>query len=73
MNYATPEELKAVLGDKWAICRNTEKNRARYGRCITKREYRNAHAEALELREFPNTTWTERCVLRAFGGKGWKP
>jgi hypothetical protein len=64
---ATPAELAAVLGPRWAICRNTERNRERYGRCITHKEYLRAHAEAIELREYPNTTWTERAVLKAFG------
>jgi hypothetical protein len=60
--HPTAAELNAVLGDRWAICRDTEKNRERYGRCITRKAYRRACAEALELRKYPNTTWSERAV-----------
>lgn len=67
--HATPAELSRVLGPRWAICRNTERNRARYGRCITRQEYQLAQSEALDTRGFPNTTWTERGVLRAMGYK----
>lgn len=48
--YATPAELNSILGDHWAICRNTENNRARYGRCITKNQYARATAQALNAR-----------------------
>lgn len=63
----TPKELSDVLGARWAICRDTPKNRERYGRCITRKTYLRACAEALELREFPNTTWSQRAILRAMG------
>lgn len=60
----TAAELAAVLGARWAICRDTPKNRARYGRCLTAKAYRRACAEALELRQFPNSTWSERAVFK---------
>lgn len=63
MDYPTPQELEAVLGPHWAICRDTKRNRDRYGRCITTKQYRAACTEALELRKYPNTTWTERAVF----------
>ena len=66
-NHPTSNELGAVLGARWAICRDTPKNRERYGRCISRKTYLRACAEALELREYPNTTWTERAVLKASG------
>lgn len=28
-NHVTADELRPILGERWAICRNTEKNRAR--------------------------------------------
>lgn len=62
--YPTAAELCAVLGARWAICRDTERNRERYGRCITRKEYLRAQAEALALREFPNSTWSERAVFK---------
>lgn len=49
-DHATPEELRAVLGERWAICGNTEANRQRYGRCITRGQYQRATAEALKRR-----------------------
>jgi len=72
-DYATAAELCRILGPRWAICRNTERNRERYGRCITRKEYLRACAEALELREYPNTTWAERAVLKAFGVRWVQP
>jgi hypothetical protein len=49
--YATPDELQAVLGtNRWALCRNTEKNRDRYGLCLTRKQYAAAASEALNRR-----------------------
>jgi hypothetical protein len=53
--YATPAELEAILGDKWAICRDTESNRERHGRCITHQQYRAATLEALARRNTNQT------------------
>ena len=49
-DYATPDELSAILGPRWAICRNTPSNRERYGRCITRRQYAEAQRQALAAR-----------------------
>jgi hypothetical protein len=46
-------EITAVLGDGWAICRNTAKMRERYKRCITLKVYNAAKAEALARRVIP--------------------
>jgi hypothetical protein len=53
--YATPAELTAILGDKWAICRDTPDNRERHGRCITRRQYLAATREALARRNINQT------------------
>ena len=45
------DELRAVLGPNWAICRPTERNRERYARCITERQYQAAIREAARRRE----------------------
>jgi len=47
VRHATVAELRAILGDRWAICRNTPKNRQRYGRCITRQEYARIVARIL--------------------------
>lgn len=47
---ATPSELEAILGPKWCICRKTEKNIARYGKCISHKEYREANIKAVSMR-----------------------
>lgn len=49
-DHGTPEELRAILGPNWAICRKTPSNISRYGRCITRREYDQANRAAIELR-----------------------
>lgn len=49
-NEPTCAELCAILGPRWAICRDTPKNRERYGRCITRREYAAARKAALAAR-----------------------
>lgn len=43
-------ELCDVLGPNWAICDNTPKNKERYRRCITEREYMEAVELALDRR-----------------------
>ena len=48
--YATPAELKTILGESWAICRNTEANRVRHGNCITRQQYVSATKSALAMR-----------------------
>ena len=48
--HPTAAELCAVLGPRWAICRNTEKNRERYGLCVSRAAYKNACAKALQAR-----------------------
>lgn len=52
--YATAAQLCEVFGPHWAICRNTENNRARYGRCITSKEYDRVSAKLLA-----GTYWKE--------------
>ena len=47
---ATANELRAILGPGWAIARKTPANLARYGRCITRREYEEACRQALANR-----------------------
>ena len=47
---ATSAELAAVFGPRWAICRATPKNVARYGNCITKKQYTAAKAQAIAAR-----------------------
>jgi hypothetical protein len=39
------EFTKQRFGDKWCIIANTERNRARYGNCITKADYETAKAD----------------------------
>ena len=46
----SPEEINAILGPSWGICRATPRNLERYSRCITKREYDAALKEALRRR-----------------------
>jgi hypothetical protein len=53
--YPTPAELNAILGDKWAICRNTAANRERHGNCITHKRYIAAKEEALARRNINQT------------------
>lgn len=50
---ARAAELNAVLGSRWAICRNTPKNRERYGRCITRKQYDDAVNKILATRRNP--------------------
>ena len=49
--HPTPDELDAILGKDWGICRNSFENRRRYGRCITRKEYRAAVEQAMTNRE----------------------
>ena len=51
--YPTAKELCAILGPRWAICKNTERNRGRYGRCISRKAYQRAQIEALRQRGRP--------------------
>lgn len=46
----TADELSAILGPSWGVCRATARNRARYARCISAKEYKAACAEALRRR-----------------------
>lgn len=46
-----PDFMRARFGANWALCRATAGNRARYGRCISRKEY--ARAEADWRRENP--------------------
>lgn len=50
--HPTPDELRAILGPKWAVCRDTEKNRAEHGVCLSLPEYRAACAIALKRRRY---------------------
>jgi hypothetical protein len=47
-HYPGAEALTAILGKGWAIARKTPRNLARYGRCITRREYEEAARQAVE-------------------------
>lgn len=49
-DYPTAAELAPFLGTRWAICRKSPKNLARYGRCITRREFQAAQQKALAAR-----------------------
>lgn len=49
--HGTAEELRAILGPSWGICRKTPKNLERYTRCITLREYNDAHRLAVSRRK----------------------
>ena len=46
-DYPTVAELRPFLGDGWTVCRATAANVARYGRCVTPREFREAQERAL--------------------------
>lgn len=50
----------ARWGENWALCRATPNNRARYGRCISKREYQRAEADW--RRQFPREWLREKYV-----------
>lgn len=47
---ASPDELNAILGKSWAICRKTPNNLARYARCLSPKEYAAAEAKAIAAR-----------------------
>ena len=47
---ASAEELRAILGPNWGICRPTERNRERYAKCITRKEYEAAKKLAISRR-----------------------
>jgi hypothetical protein len=49
--YPTVDELRPFLGDDWTVCRKTAANLARYGRCLTPKEFRLAQERALAARE----------------------
>lgn len=38
-------------GMRWALCRNTARNRERYGRCVRRSEYKAARIEWYEQRQ----------------------
>jgi len=48
--YPTADELRPFLGDNWSVCRATAANMARYGRCITPKQFRAAQELALAAR-----------------------
>lgn len=48
--HPTMVEFNKQLGPKWAICRDTEVNRERYGVCLTRGEYRAACSIAMKRR-----------------------
>lgn len=48
--YPTVDELRPYLGDNWAICRATIANLARYGRCITAKQFAAAQDMAVAAR-----------------------
>jgi len=50
-DHPTNDELCAVLGHNWAVCRDSFKNRCRYGRCITIKEYRAATKLIMQTRQ----------------------
>ena len=52
-HYATEEELRLILGDSWAICRNIPANRERYAKCITYKQYSAARDRAIAARSLP--------------------
>jgi len=50
-DFPTLAEITAIIGHvKWAVCRRTPKNLARYGQCFTRREYAAIQVRALALR-----------------------
>lgn len=46
----TSEELRAALGEGWAICRATPNNVARYRNCVSRGRYEKAVAEIISAR-----------------------
>ena len=40
-DHPTPEELSRALGPRWAVCKNTNVNRAMYGNCITRKKFQD--------------------------------
>ena len=54
--HPTGPELAAELGPNWAICRNTPRNRAKYGNCLSRKRYEAACARIMSRR-----TKTEDC------------
>lgn len=63
MESPTLDELKAVLGDKWTITRNTEANRYIYGKCITSKQYAMACKTALANRAKSYAPWFDCAQL----------
>ena len=51
IRYPTVDELRPFLGDRWSVCRATAANLARYGRCVTPKQFRVAQERALAARE----------------------
>ena len=49
-SYPTTDELRPFLGDNWTVCRKTAANMARYGDCISPKEFRVAQEKALAAR-----------------------
>lgn len=43
-----PEDLREMLGQNWAICRPTERNKERYTNCVTRRQYLAAEIAILK-------------------------
>lgn len=46
----TADELRPYLGDNWGLCRATLRNRERYKRCVSLKQYAAAQAAAIEAR-----------------------
>lgn len=51
------EHLLRTFGSRWAICRNTEHNRLRWGRCVSHAQY--TEARDTWKRENPTVAATE--------------
>jgi hypothetical protein len=49
-SYPTNDELRPFLGDNWTVRRKTAANMARYGNCISPKEFRAAREKALAAR-----------------------
>lgn len=54
------EHCEKTFGPHWAICRDTDRNRLRWGRCITHREYVEAR-----------NTWKRENPTRATAAAHW--
>jgi hypothetical protein len=48
--WPTADELIPFIGRNWAVCRKTAANVARYGRCLTPKQFKAAQQAALAAR-----------------------